>query len=61
MDKGSVSRRWMAGSATRLREIVERPLTGLNLAAVLMDAIRFSFFHVAAPGVSTRAQHILRL
>jgi len=51
----------MAGSATRLREIVERPLTGLNLAAVLMDAIRFSFFHVAAPGVSTRAQHILRL
>ncbi len=39
--KSSVSRHWKAASAKQVQELMERPLGGLNLLAVMIDGIEF--------------------
>ena len=61
--KSSVSRHWVKASAKALKELAERRLDKLNLAAILIDGVRFrDVLVVAAMGVDCRGyKHILGL
>jgi transposase-like protein len=63
VERSSVSRHWRAASAARLRELVERPLGHLDLAAIIVDGLRFQgFLFVVALGLDSGGRkHILGL
>jgi transposase-like protein len=61
--RSSVSRHWVRASARALKELAERPLGGLDLAALVIDGIRFrDVCVVVALGVDYRGcKHVLGL
>ncbi len=63
IEKSSVSRHWKACSDRQLRELMEQPLTGLNIAVILIDGKEFGDFTViTAMGIdSTGRKHLLGL
>ena len=63
IQKSSVSRHWKTVSARRLAELLERPLSGLDLVALVIDGIEFhQFLLVVALGIdSTGHKHVLGL
>jgi len=63
IDKSSVSRRWKAASAKRLRRLLERPLHDLELCVILIDGKEFhDFTLITALGIDIGGgKHILGL
>jgi putative transposase len=63
IDKSSVSRQWMAASAQRLRQLMERPIHDLDLLAIFLDGKEFHGTTViVALGVDSKGvKHVLGL
>jgi transposase-like protein len=61
IQKSSVSRQWKAISAQKLEEFLQRPLDGLNLAAILVDGCEFQgILLVVALGIDADGRkHVL--
>ena len=63
IDKSSVSRRWKAASARKLRQLLERPLHELQLCVILIDGKQFhDFTLIVALGLDIEGRkHVLGL
>jgi len=63
IDKSSVSRRWKAASAKKLRHLLERPLRELQLCVILIDGKEFhDFTLITALGIDIEGRkHVLGL
>jgi transposase-like protein len=61
--KSSVSRHWKTASAAQLAQLLERPLSQLDLVAILIDGIEFhDFLLVVALGIDSGGRkHVLGL
>lgn len=61
IEKSSVSRHWQAASSEQLRQMLERPLGELDLAALMIDGIEFQkVLLVVALGIdSSGRKHVL--
>jgi len=63
IEKSSVSRQWKAASSRQLKEMLERPLGGLDLCVLLLDGKEFhDFTLIVALGVDREGRkHVLGL
>jgi putative transposase len=63
IEKSSVSRQWKAASARELKQLLERPLHGLDLCVILLDGKEFhDFTLIVALGVDSGGRkHVLGL
>jgi len=63
IDKSSVSRHWQAASARQLKEMLEKDLSGLGIAVLLLDGkIFYDYTLIAAVGVDFAGRkHVLGL
>jgi len=61
IEKSSVSRHWKVASAEQLRQLLERPLSPLDILVVMIDGIRFhNYSLVVGLGIDTKGQkHVL--
>ena len=63
IDKSSVSRQWKAASASKLRQVLDRPLDDLKLCVILIDGKQFhDFTLITALGIDIGgSKHLLGL